>query len=142
MSLFHGALLRFLRIVLSRSLLFSVKQKQNKTELKTSACSNSRNYSMPKTCVCWPWRTKAIGGSGAYHFPKNPVNSRLRVVSNFGDSSEIHARTKMGSREETGAPRVNPFSCTRVYFTGIAKLVRDSQTSIKRSPSGNSQLTA
>ena len=27
---------------------------------------------------------------------------RLRVVSNFGDSGEIHERAKMGSREETG----------------------------------------
>ena len=27
--------------------------------------------------------------------------TRLRVVSNFGDSGEIHVRAKMGSREET-----------------------------------------
>ena len=31
------------------------------------------------------------------------MKARLRVVSNFGDSDEIHARAraKMGSREET-----------------------------------------
>ena len=33
---------------------------------------------------------------------------RLRVVSNFGDSGEIHARTRMGSCEETRHACISP----------------------------------
>ena len=58
--------------------------------------------------------------TGAYNW-----NNRLRVVSNFGDSGEIHARAKMGSREETrlifgapprgASPRGSPFSRACVF---------------------------
>ena len=51
--------------------------------------------------------------------------SRLRVVSNFVDSGEIHARarkwapTRLPTRG--ASPRGSPFSRARVYFAGIYK---------------------
>ena len=68
---------------------------------------------------------------------------RLRVVSTFGDSGEIHARarkwaparrraTRGGAENYSSprgaSPRGSPFSRTRVYFAGIAKIRDYSQS--------------
>ena len=65
---------------------------------------------------------------------------RLQVVSNFGDSGEIHARAKMGSHEETCQEGRHQKLVARllaeahfrtcVYFAGIAKIRDFSQSSV------------
>ena len=59
----------------------------------------------------------------------------LRVVSNFGDSREIDARAKLGSREESSLVTrllVGVHFRAHVYFAGIAK-IRDYSQSKRRS---------
>ena len=58
--------------------------------------------------------------------------SRLRVVSNLGDSGKIHARARenglprgdapRGGAPKGASPRGSSFSRACVYFAGIAKI--------------------
>ena len=48
--------------------------------------------------------------------PEIPRDSRPRVVSNFGDSGEIHARERKWAREETSVSSREPiFASARVF---------------------------
>ena len=48
--------------------------------------------------------------------PEIPRDSRLRVVSNFGNSGEIHARERKWAREEMRISSWGPiFACVRVF---------------------------
>ena len=55
--------------------------------------------------------------------------SRLRVVSNLGDSGKIHARAKMGSREETRHEegRRKARLLTEAHFRARACISRESR---------------
>ena len=79
------------------------------------------------------------GLAGPKPFRGFRVTGRLRVVSNFGDSDEIHARARKWAPSRRRAtrrgasPRGSPFSRARLNFAGIAK-IRDYSQSKKRAP--------